>query len=160
MRTVVQRVSSAAAEVDGRVVASIGRGLLALVGIEQTDAPTDLAWTADKLAHLRVFEDADGKMNLSVADLRDPGGAILLVPNFTVAGDARRGRRPSFDHAMRPERAGPFFDQLATAVAAHGVAVRTGIFRAHMLVSLVNDGPVTIVLESPGRGAGAERSTA
>jgi D-tyrosyl-tRNA(Tyr) deacylase len=101
---------------------------------------------ADKLANLRVFEDAGGKMNLSVKDV---GGAILLVPNFTVAGDARKGRRPSFDSAMRPEAAEPMFDGLAAAVAAAGVAVQKGVFRAHMLVSLDNDGPVTILLEAP-----------
>ena len=153
MKAVVQRVSRGAVEVDGRGVASIARGIVALVGIEQSDTPKDLAWMADKLAHLRIFEDAAGKMNLSVAELRGPdggpGGGILLVPNFTVAGDARKGRRPSFDAAMRPEQAEPFFQELARSVAAHGVPVQTGVFRAHMLVSLVNDGPVTIVLESP-----------
>lgn len=160
MRCVVQRVSRAAVDVDGRVVASISRGLVALVGVEQSDTPTDLAWTADKLAHLRIFEDAAGKMNLAVSDLRDasgaPVGAILLVPNFTVAGDARKGRRPSFDNAMRPELAEPFFAQLAVAVAAHGVAVQTGVFRAHMAVSLTNDGPVTIILQSPTSGAASQ----
>jgi D-tyrosyl-tRNA(Tyr) deacylase len=159
MKAVVQRVSRGAVEVDGREVASIARGIVALVGIEQSDTPQDLAWMADKLAHLRIFEDAAGKMNLSVAELRGPdgapGGSILLVPNFTVAGDARKGRRPSFDAAMRPEQAEPFFQELARSVAAHGVPVQTGVFRAHMLVNLVNDGPVTIVLESPRPAAAA-----
>lgn len=159
MRTVVQRISSASVVVEGVTVASIARGLLALVGIESSDAPTDLAWTADKLAHLRIFEDAAGKMNLAVTDLRAPdgssAGAILLVPNFTVAGDARKGRRPSFDNAMRPDRAEPMFAALAEAARAHGVAVHAGVFRAHMLVNLANDGPVTIILESPSSSGAA-----
>lgn len=157
MRCVVQRVASASVEVDGRTVASIGPGLLVLVGIEERDTDADVAWTADKLAHLRIFEDGAGKMNLSVADLHAAAadhngagpGAILLVPNFTVAGDARKGRRPSFDNAMRPERAEPMFAALIAAVSAHGVPVQTGVFRASMRVHLVNDGPVTIVVESP-----------
>jgi D-tyrosyl-tRNA(Tyr) deacylase len=158
MKAVVQRVSRGSVEVDGKTVAAIGRGLVVLVGIEQGDGPTDLAWMADKIAHLRIFEDAAGKMNLAVGDLKSASGesegAVLLVPNFTVAGDARKGRRPSFDGAMRPEQAERFFTELAAAVAGHGVAVRTGVFRAQMMVGLTNDGPVTILLESP---AGAAR---
>ena len=145
MKAVVQRVSSASVDVDGKRVAGIARGLVVLVGIESTDEPRDRAWLADKLPNLRIFEDAEGKMNLSVADIR---AEILLVPNFTVAGDARKGRRPSFDRAMRPELAEPEFTLLAGAVAAGGVPVKTGIFRANMAVSLVNDGPVTILLDS------------
>jgi D-aminoacyl-tRNA deacylase len=145
MKAVVQRVSEAAVEVDGREVAKIGPGLLVLVGIEAADTEVDRAWMADKLPNLRIFEDAAGKMNRSVLDV---GGAILLVPNFTVAGDARKGRRPSFDNAMRPELSEPEFASLAAAVAAPGVCVETGVFRAHMRVSLVNDGPVTILLDS------------
>jgi D-tyrosyl-tRNA(Tyr) deacylase len=145
MRAVVQRVSSASVEVEGKPVAAIARGLLVLVGIEQTDAPRDRDWLADKLPNLRIFEDAAGKMNLSVTDIQ---GQILLVPNFTLAGDARKGRRPSFDNAMRPERAEPEFAGLVAAVARSGVPVQTGIFRATMAVSLVNDGPVTILLDS------------
>jgi D-tyrosyl-tRNA(Tyr) deacylase len=131
--------------VDGRAVATIERGLLVLGGLEATDTPAEVAWLADKLANLRIFEDAAEKMNFSVKDV---GGTVLLVPNFTVAGDARKGRRPSFDGAMRPEQAEPMFGELAKAVAAQGVPVQTGVFRAHMLVSLTNDGPVTILLES------------
>lgn len=145
MRAVVQRVSSASVDVGGERVAEISRGLLVLVGIEQTDEPRDRDWLADKLPNLRIFEDGEGKMNLSVADVK---GEILLVPNFTVAGDARKGRRPSFDRAMRPEQADPEFARLAAAVAGSGVPVKTGIFRATMAVSLVNDGPVTILLDS------------
>lgn len=150
MKAVVQRVARASVEVEGRVAGSIGRGLAVLVGIEHADGAAELAWMAEKLANLRVFEDADGRMNLSAKDLV-PVGDILLVPNFTVAGDARKGRRPSFDNAMRPELAEPFFTRLVEAVRGQGVTVQTGVFRAHMLVSLVNDGPVTILLES---GAG------
>lgn len=146
MRTVVQRVSSANVAVEGGVVASIGVGLVALVGIEVDDGRADAEWTAEKLAHLRVFEDAGGKMNLSVLEVR---GSVLLVPNFTVAGDASKGRRPGFETAMRPEGAGPLFEELAGLASALGVPVGRGVFRAEMAVSLVNDGPVTLVLRSP-----------
>jgi D-tyrosyl-tRNA(Tyr) deacylase len=151
MKAVVQRVSRASVEVEGNVVGSIERGLMILVGIETADTPAEVAWLADKAANLRIFEDAAGKMNLSVKDV---AGAVLLVPNFTVAGDARKGRRPSFDTAMRPEQAEPMFVELVGAVKAQGVAVQTGVFRTHMLVDLVNDGPVTILLESPGKREG------
>jgi len=147
MKAVIQRVTRSTVEVGGSIVGSTGRGLVALVGIEQADAEAELAWMAEKLANLRIFEDAAGKMNLSVKDL-SPAGEILLVPNFTVAGDARKGRRPSFDNAMRPELAEPYFARLVEAVRGQGVVVQTGVFRAHMLVNLVNDGPVTIRLET------------
>lgn len=147
MRCVVQRVSSASVVVEGRVVGEIARGLLLLVGIEQADTEARVAWLADKATNLRIFEDAQGKMNLSVKDAR---GAILLVPNFTVAGDARKGRRPSFDNAMRPEMSEPMFQRLVAALAAQGVPVQTGVFRAEMKVTLVNDGPITIWLDSAG----------
>ena len=150
MKAVVQRVTRASVAVEGRDVASIGAGLLVLVGIEAGDGEGDVAWMADKVTNLRIFEDSAGKMNLSVKDAGPTGsqGAVLLVPNFTVAGDARKGRRPSFDTAMRPEEAEPVFARLAAAVRALGVDVGTGVFRAHMAVTLVNDGPVTILLES------------
>src|SRR6185369_3560747 len=150
----IQRVTRSTVEVDGRIAGSTGRGLVALVGIEQADGEAELAWMAEKLANLRIFEDAAGKMNLSVKDL-SPAGEILLVPNFTVAGDARKGRRPSFDAAMRPELAEPLFQALVEAVRRQGVAAQTGVFRAHMMVSLVNDGPVTILLETASRADGA-----
>ncbi len=149
MRAVVQRVSSASVSVNGEVVGAISRGLLLLVGVEVSDTGAEAAWLAEKAANLRIFEDAEGKMNLSVKDV---GGAVLLVPNFTVAGDARKGRRPSFDNAMRPEQAEPLFGRLVEAVRAQGVPVETGVFRAEMAVGLVNDGPITLVLESPGSG--------
>ena len=145
MRAVVQRVLRASVEVGGSVAAEIGPGLLALVGVERADGEAEAAWMAEKLAHLRVFEDGAGKMNRS---LLETGGSLLLVPNFTVAGSARKGRRPSFDGAMRPEGAEPLLGRLAALVAGHGVPVQTGVFGAHMLVSLVNDGPVTIWLDS------------
>jgi len=151
MKAVVQRVSAASVTVDGRAVATIGRGLLVLLGIEAGDTKAELAWMAEKVANLRVFADGEGKMNLSV---KDAGWAVLLVPNFTVAGDARKGRRPSFDNAMRPELAEPMFAQVAAAVQAQGVAVQTGVFRAHMHVALTNDGPVTILLDSGASGPG------
>jgi D-tyrosyl-tRNA(Tyr) deacylase len=144
MRAVVQRVSQARVEVDSKGVAQIGPGLLALVGLETSDTEADLAWLADKLINLRIFEDPQGKMNLSVLDTK---GAILLVPNFTLAGDAKKGRRPSFDNAMRPEQAEPMFNDLAKRLAAQ-VPTQTGVFRATMHVTLTNDGPVTILLDS------------
>jgi len=145
MRSIVQRVSSARVEVSGAVVGEIAQGLLVLVGIESADTDADLAWTADKIAHLRIFEDDAGKMNRSVLDVR---GSVLLVPNFTLAGDARKGRRPSFDNAMRPELSAPAFDALASRVRALGAPVATGVFRAEMRVTLTNDGPITLWLDS------------
>lgn len=145
MRLVIQRVSEASVSVDGVERARIGAGLLVLCGLFAEDTDAQLAWCAEKLPALRIFEDAQGKMNLSVKDV---GGGIILVPNFTLAGDARQGRRPAFDRAMRPELAGPAFERFAGLVGASGVPVGTGVFRAHMKVALVNDGPVTVVLES------------
>ncbi len=153
MRAVVQRVLEASVIVNGQVVGSIGRGLAVLIGIEQSDLPADREWMAEKIPNLRIFEDAAGKMNLSVMDMAQgatqPG--ILLVPNFTVAGDAKKGRRPSFDNAMRPEQSEAEFGRIVEAVraaAGERVKVQTGVFRADMKVALVNDGPVTIELDS------------
>lgn len=165
MRAVIQRVSQANVSVEGRVVASIGRGLVVLLGIEASDTESDRAWMAEKIPNLRIFEDDAGKMNLSVMDRvtaeRAANGppseaptGILLVPNFTVAGDARKGRRPSFDNAMRPELSEVEFGRCVEAVksaAGASVSVQTGVFRADMKVSLVNDGPVTIWLDSKAR---------
>lgn len=149
MRAVVQRVASATLNVvtDGeeRLHASIARGLVVLAGVERDDREADADWMAGKIANLRIFNDDEGKMNLSVLDV---GGEVLLVSNFTVAGDARKGRRPSFDHAMRPPRAEGAFDDLVERVRALGVSVQTGVFGAHMHVTIVNDGPVTIWLQS------------
>lgn len=150
MRAVVQRVASARLEArltpdDPPTVCAIGPGLVVLVGIEKSDADADREWMAEKVVNLRIFEDDAGKMNRSVVDTK---GSILLVPNFTVAGDCRKGRRPSFDNAMAPEMAAPEFARLVERVRASGVRVETGVFRAHMLVSLVNDGPVTLLVDS------------
>jgi len=146
MRTVIQRVNRAELRVGGQVRAEIKAGLVALVGIERSDTDADRSWTAAKIANIRVFEDGDGKMNRSVLE---SDGAVLLVPNFTVAGDCRKGRRPSFDKAMAPEQASAVFDALVDELRSLGAQVQTGVFRAHMHVDLENDGPITLVIESP-----------
>jgi len=146
VRLVIQRVRSASVTVAGEVRARIGVGLLVLVGFDVDDARDCIAWGADKVANLRIFEDQQGKMNRSVLDVT---GGVLLVPNFTLAGDAHKGRRPSFDRAMRPEHAEPMFNAMADAIAAAGVPTQRGVFRSEMLVSLENDGPITIVLDRP-----------
>jgi D-aminoacyl-tRNA deacylase len=140
VRAVVQRVSSASVSVDGKRVASIGRGLLVLLGVRTGDGEYEAERLARKLDALRVFEDADGKMNLSV---RDVDGELLLVSNFTLYGDARKGNRPSFVDAARPEDAEPLVERVRELLGAKG-----GVFGAHMAVELANDGPVTIVLEN------------
>ena len=145
MRCVVQRVSRAHVSVDGIVVGSIGAGFVALVGAEAGDTLNDMRYCADKIIGLRVFDDAAGKMNLSI---KEAGGAILLISQFTLMGDARHGRRPSFSRAARPEDAEPMLNQMAEYIAAAGIAVESGRFQAHMAVELVNDGPVTILLDS------------
>ncbi len=144
MRAVVQRVKRAWVNVEGEEISKIGKGLLVLVGFEKGDPEEVVPKLAEKIVGLRVFEDASGKMNLSVAQV---GGGVLLVPNFTLAGDARKGRRPSFDRAMEPGKAEIFFEALVRAVETTGVATGAGIFGAKMEVGLVNDGPVTIILE-------------
>ena len=161
MKAVIQRVrwasvSSVAAGGDAAAptVREIGHGLVALAGFEKGDTDEDRHWMAEKIAGLRVFEDEQGKMNRSVVEV---GGSVLLVPNFTVAGDARKGRRPSFDHAMEPGLAGPEFERFVEDVrglvaAAPGMRVERGEFRATMLVTIENDGPVTIILDPRARG--------
>ena len=144
MRLVVQRVTRASVTVDGRVVGEIGRGFLILAGFTGTDTDDGIEWMADKLANLRVFPDDDGKMNRS---LLEAGGAALVVSQFTLYGDARKGRRPSFVDAAPPEIAEPLYQRLAAALRARGVPVATGEFGAMMAVELVNDGPVTLVIE-------------
>lgn len=148
MRAVVQRVSCAAVEVAGIVCGSIRWGLLALVAIEEHDSPAERDWLADKLTNLRIFPDRDEKMNCSVLDTR---GSILLVSNFTIAGDASAGRRPSFSRAMKPPAAEHEFNALAAAIRHRGIHVETGSFGSHMCITLTNSGPVTIILESPRR---------
>jgi len=144
VRIVLQRVSSAAVRVEGETVGEIGRGILALVGVERGDGAAEAAAAAEKLAGLRIFPDAEGKMNL---DVRQAGGAFLVVSQFTLAGSLARGRRPSFDDAAPPDAAAPLVDALVADLRGRGLAVETGRFRAHMEVALVNDGPVTFVLE-------------
>ncbi len=145
MRLVVQRVSHAKVTVAGEIVGEVGRGYLALVGVEDGDTDDDMRYGVEKLIGLRVFEDAEGKMNRSIADI---GGSILLVSQFTLLGDARHGRRPSFSNAARPETAAPMIDRMAVMIAGRGIPVAKGVFGADMQVELVNDGPVTILLDS------------
>lgn len=146
MRAILQRVTAARVAVDGQPVGEIGRGWLVLVGIAPADTSQQVAWTADKIAHLRAFPDAEGKMNLSVLDV---GGSVLLVSNFTLHADCQKGRRPSFLGAARPEAAEPLVVGLSDALRALGVPVATGRFGADMQVELTNDGPVTLVIDSP-----------
>lgn len=131
--------------VEGRITGEIQRGLLVLLGVEQGDTPDDLRWMVDKLVGLRIFEDDDGKMNRSLVEA---GGAMLVVSQFTLLGDCRKGRRPSFIDAAPPEIAEQFYNQFVAAVAGQGITVATGVFRAHMDVALVNDGPVTLIIDS------------
>ncbi len=145
MRCVVQKVSRASVTVDEEIVGQIGRGFLVLAGAEEGDTEGDVRYCAEKIAGLRIFEDDQDKLNLSVGDV---GGSVLLVSQFTLLGDARHGRRPSFIRAARPEVAEPLFELLCRQVAAHGLEVQTGRFRTHMEVALVNDGPTTILLDS------------
>ncbi len=145
MRAVVQRVQRASVTVDGACVGSIEAGLCLLVGVMDGDTDKDVASLANKVAQLRIFEDEAGKMNRSVLDV---GGAVLAVSQFTLAGDVRKGNRPSFVTAMEPGEARAFFERFCVELRGHGLSVATGTFRAHMEVSLVNDGPVTILLDS------------
>lgn len=145
MRAVIQRVSRASVTVDGRITGAIDRGLLVLVGVGSQDGPPDVEYAAAKIRDLRIFPDDAGKMNLDVAQA---GGAVLLVSQFTLFGDARNGRRPSFVEAAPPELARALYEDLGRALAARGLRVETGEFRAHMDVALVNDGPVTILIDS------------
>ena len=145
MRVVLQRVSEASVRVEGREVASIGKGFLILVGVGCNDTEQDADQLASKCCGLRVFEDAGGHMNLA---LKDVGGAILAVSQFTLYGDARRGRRPSFTAAMEPVGARRLYERFCQACRSEGIDVAQGIFQADMKVSLVNDGPVTILMDS------------
>jgi len=145
MRAVVQRVSEAWVEVEGQRVAQIGRGLLVLLGVGQGDTEEDARYLASKIANLRVFEDEEGKLNRSVLEI---GGSVLVVSNFTLYGDCRKGRRPSFTDAAPPEIADQLYRRFCEFLAAEGVPVQTGVFQAHMHVGLINDGPVTLLLDS------------
>jgi len=145
MRAVLQRVTSARVTVDGRTVGEIGAGLLVFAAVERGDGPDDIKYTAGKIKDLRIFEDEVGKMNRSVAEA---GGAVLVVSQFTLCGDCRKGRRPSFDDAEAPAVARPLFDSLVAGLRALELKVETGEFQAHMDVELVNDGPVTVLVDS------------
>lgn len=145
MRAVVQRVSRARVTVDARVTGEIARGLLAYLGVGGGDSETEAAYLAEKIATLRVFEDERGRMSLDVASA---GGAVLVVPQFTLYGDVRKGRRPDFTAAMEPLRACELYERVVALLRARGITVATGEFRAHMMVDAVNDGPVTILVDS------------
>ena len=145
MRAVVQRVSEASVAVEGKVVGQIGPGLCVLVGVAQGDALADAEWMATKVCELRIFEDEAGKMNRSVLDI---GGALLAVSQFTLLGDAQKGRRPSFAGAARPEEAQPLYAKFCALCRERGVRVEEGVFRATMTVRIVNEGPVTLLLDS------------
>jgi D-tyrosyl-tRNA(Tyr) deacylase len=145
MRAVLQRVSRARVVVDSAVVGEIGRGLLVLLGIATADTPEQARWLADKVVGLRLFTDADGKMNLALPDV---GGAVLVVSQFTLYGDCRKGRRPSFIEAAGPDLAVPLYEAFINTVRAQGVPTATGCFGAMMQVELINDGPVTLIVDS------------
>ena len=145
MRLVLQRVLNASVTIDGKTCASVGRGFLALLGVREGDTKADMLALADKCAGLRVFEDPQGKMNLGLADV---GGAVLAVSNFTLCADCSHGRRPSFSDAARPETAEPLYDAFCQALRDRGIPVETGVFGADMKISLVNDGPVTLVIDA------------
>jgi D-tyrosyl-tRNA(Tyr) deacylase len=145
VRALVQRVTQARVEVDGAATGEIGLGLLVFLGVTKTDAQADVDFLIDKVIQLRIFSDEAGKMNRS---LMDAGGALLVVSQFTLYGDCRKGRRPSFDLAAPAEQARALYESFVEKARAAGVRVETGVFQAHMAVSLVNDGPVTFLLES------------
>ncbi|NLO35092.1 MAG: D-tyrosyl-tRNA(Tyr) deacylase [Clostridiaceae bacterium] len=150
MKALVQRVNQAVVTLTGsqEILSGIGPGLLVFLGVTHTDSDADAAWLAAKVARLRVFEDDQGKMNRSVQDIQ---GAVLVVSQFTLYGDTRRGNRPGFDQAARPEQAEPRYESFVAALRRTGLAVATGRFAADMQVALTNDGPVTLLLESPAR---------
>lgn len=150
MKCVIQRVSGASLVVEGAVRAEFGTaGLVVLAGFARGDTDADYQWAGEKVVNMRIFPDGQGKMNLSVLDI---AGEVLLVPNFTLAGDASRGRRPSFDGALEPELAAAMFERFAGCVRGLTAKTQTGVFGAHMQLSLTNNGPVTIVLDSRDRG--------
>jgi D-tyrosyl-tRNA(Tyr) deacylase len=144
MKTIIQRVQQASVTVENQLVSEIGPGLLVLIGVGQEDTVDQAVWLAHKIANLRIFPDSEGKMNLSV---KVTGGAVLVVSQFTLYGNTRKGFRPSFVSAAAPEIAEPLITEFSAALQAEDVPVRTGVFRAHMQVALINDGPVTIIME-------------
>lgn len=145
MRAVVQRVIRSSVAVDGNITGSIEKGLMVLIGVEDGDSEQDAAYIADKVTGLRIFEDENEKMNLSVKDV---GGSVLAVSQFTLLGDVRKGKRPSFTRAAEPQEANRLYRRVIEYIEAHDVHVEEGVFQAHMLVEISNDGPVTILLDS------------
>jgi len=144
MRALLQRVSHATVTVNGSIVGQIGRGFVVLLGVTQSDSKAEVEWLANKVAGLRVFDDSDGKMNASLTDV---GGSLLVVSQFTLYGDARKGRRPSFTAAARPEQAEPLVEDFVHRLRERGFSVATGVFGANMDVEIHNDGPMTLMLE-------------
>ena len=145
MRAVVQKVTSSSVSVDGEVKGRIGPGFTCLIGVEEGDTEEDAAYIANKITGLRIFEDEEDKLNLSIEDI---GGEILAVSQFTLLADARKGRRPSFTKAARPEAADPLYQSVITKIREKGIHVEEGVFRTHMVLDIRNDGPVTILLDS------------
>lgn len=145
MRAVIQRVTESHVSVEDKEVGRIGHGLMILLGVEEGDTSADAVYMADKVMNLRIFEDSEEKMNLSVQDV---GGALLVVSQFTLMGDARKGRRPSFSSAARPEAANGLYEEFVAHCRAQGMKVETGQFQQHMVVRIDNDGPVTLLLDS------------
>jgi D-tyrosyl-tRNA(Tyr) deacylase len=148
MRAVITRVASASVSIEGHEVSAIGQGLLVLLGVAVGDTPAQLDYIASKIRDLRIFADAEGRMNRSVVEV---GGAVMVVSQFTLLADVRKGRRPSFIHAAPPEQARAMYEQLVNRLRESGLPVSTGVFQADMQVSSVNDGPVTIVVDTNGR---------
>jgi len=151
----LQRVKEARVEVEGRTVGAIGRGLLVLLGVARGDTPADADYLAEKVLGLRIFPDAEGKMNLSVMEA---GGGLLVVSQFTLYGDTRKGRRPSFDQAAPQEQARALYEHFVQRLRSRQAPVQTGVFQAMMQVHLINEGPVTILCESPARSTPAAKS--
>jgi len=147
VRAVVQRVTGARVLVDGKVAGSIGKGLCVFLGVAPEDGAEEVEWMAGKIANLRVFEDPDGKMNLSLLDEK---GAMLVVSQFTLYGDCRKGRRPSFASACEPEKAKSIYEDFIRSVSSRGISVESGVFQAYMQVELCNDGPVTLIIDTAG----------
>lgn len=145
MRAVVQRVSRAGVKVEEKIIGKIDRGILLLLGVEESDEEKDLEYMCDKIPNLRIFEDEEGKMNKSLLDV---GGSLLVISQFTLLGDARKGRRPSFTQAARPEKAIPMYERFIDSMKEKNITTEAGEFGAHMEVELINDGPVTILLDS------------
>ncbi|PIF43143.1 D-tyrosyl-tRNA(Tyr) deacylase [Chryseobacterium sp. 52] len=145
MKIVIQRVSEASVKVDGKIAGEIGKGLMLLVGIDESDEKTDADWLVQKILNLRIFGDEDDKLNLSVKDI---AGEILCISQFTLIADYKKGNRPSFIKAAKPDKAIPLFDYFKEEIAQSGLKTESGIFGADMKVSLINDGPVTIVMDS------------